>query len=130
MIVRGLRADDLEKLRELNSKHFPNDSFPDFGSLHSVLVVCDSDGSIISAGGVTLIAEGVLVSDMDKSSVKRGKALIQQLTHMGMTCSNLGQPYLMIFESNDDEVWVKALKTYGFESAGKAFYKKVSDGQR
>ena len=125
MIVRGLRADDIEKLRELNTKHFPNDSFPDFGTLHNVLVACDSDGSIISAGGVTLIAEGVLVTDYDKSSVVRGKALIQQLNHMRETCSRLGQPYLMTFESSDDEVWIKALKAYGFESAGNAFFRRV-----
>ena len=94
--------------------------------LDSILVCATEEGEVISAGGVELIAVGVLLTNYDCSSMVRGKALLQHLINMKLTCSRLHQDYLHVFENGHDEIWIKALKAYDFKPAGNAFFKKVS----
>jgi len=125
MILRRIESGDINKLKLIHNKYYPNDVLPDWNKLKSILIAQAENGDIISAGGVELIAEGVLVTNYDTSPVARGKALLQHLLNMRMTCQELDQDYLHIFENSDDEVWIKALRAYKFKSAGNAFFKKV-----
>ncbi len=130
MIFRGIESDDIKRIREIHYKHYPNDSFPDFSKLRNILIAETEDGEIVSAGGIELIAEAVIVSNYNSPSLLRGKALLAQLSNMQRACSRIDQDHLHVFENGNDEVWIKALKTYGFKPAGNAFFKKVSYGQR
>lgn len=130
MILRSIEVGDIEKIREIHYKHYPHDSFPDFSKLRDILVVEDEAGTIISLGGIELIAEAVTITNYDSPALLRGKALLAQLSHMQRACSKIDQNHLHVFENGNDEVWIKALKTYGFKPAGNAFFKKVSYGQR
>ena len=125
MILRSIRYSDIIQLEVIHKKYYPNDVMPDWSKLENILVAVTDNGEVISAGGVELIAEGVLLTNYDCSSIARGKALLQHLVNMKMTCSNLNQDYLHVFENGHDEVWIKALRAYDFKPAGNAFFKKV-----
>ena len=126
MNLRSLQHSDMFKLEVMHKKYYPNDAMPDWGKLQSILVAEAENGEIISAGGVELIAEGVLLTNYDIPAIARGKALLQHMINMKMTCSRLDQDYLHVFENGHDEVWIKALEAYDFKPAGNAFFKKVS----
>ena len=116
---------DIEELKKIHEKYYPHDAFPNFDRLWDTLVITGQDGEIINAGGVELIAEGVLITNYDRSVIERGKALLRQFAHMQLTCGKLKQQHLHVFENADNETWLRALKAYGFESAGTALFKKV-----
>lgn len=120
---RHLKPDDIPLLEEIHRD--PNNAFPDFNRIEEARVIEAEDGTIISAGGVELIAEGVLVVNPDCTSVQRGKALLHHLASMAAFCRMQNLPYLHAFENGDDSTWVRALEQYGFRTDGKAFYKKV-----
>jgi len=125
-MIREIRATDLEELKRIHEKFYPNDNFPDFTKLNSVVVdTDDTTGKIILCGGIELVTEGVLLSNKDASELSRGRALIRVLNHMMLTCGRLGQSDLLAFVNDSDETWMRALKLYGFKPAGDVFYKKV-----
>ena len=126
MILRSIKHGDIQELKKIHRKYYPNDVMPVWEKLNSIIVCEAENGTIISAGGVELIAEGVLLTNYDCSPVARGKALLQHLINMKLTCSRLHQDYLHVFENGHDEIWIKALKAYDFKPAGNAFFKKVS----
>ena len=126
MKIRKFERKDMEAINAINEEFYPLDRCPDFNRLYDPMVITGEDGSIISAGGVELIAEGVLVTNKNYSEFKRGRALEIQLATMSTTCLRIGQDDLHAFVSDDlDETWIRALKLYGFELAGTALFKRI-----
>jgi len=124
MRIRKLEAGDIEKLKRINAQY--GDDFPDFGgNFHNILVAVDDKNRIISAGGVELIAEGVLITDKTLAEYKRGPALVEMLSRMESTCRDLNQKFLLAFVT-EDETWKRALELYGFKgSRQRVFFKRV-----
>lgn len=127
MKIRSLKAGDIDILRSIHKKHYPDDGFADFGKLHSVLVVTTDDGEIISAGGIELMAEGIIVTDKDAPPLLRGKALQDILHSMMFTCSRLDKDILHAYVvGHEDITWLRALESYGFNRLkGRMLFKKV-----
>ena len=125
MKIRSLQFGDIEQLKRINAQS--SDSFPDFGSnFHNILVAVDDKGNIISAGGVELIAEGVLITDKTLPQYTRGPALVEMLSRMESTCRGLNQKFLLAFVEKD-ETWKRALQLYGFKgSRQQVFFKRVT----
>ena len=127
MTNRHLTPDDIPRLKEIHQD--PDNAFPDFSVIQEARVIEANDGTIISAGGVELIAEGVLVVNPDCTPVQRGKALIHHLASMTAYCRMQNLPFLHAFENGDNKVWIRALENYGFRTDGRAYYKDVTNGQ-
>jgi hypothetical protein len=125
MQIRPYSPNDLNELKLILEKYYPKDNLPDFNNLLKPQVVTDDDNTIVSAGGIELIPEGVLITNKDKSELMRGRALKLQLSIMSATCHQFGYSDLHAFVSDDDPIWIRALKLYDFQSAGTAFFKRI-----
>jgi hypothetical protein len=75
---RALHRSDIEEIRELHERFYPDLEFPDFlnGYLCGFIITDETD-EIVMAGGLQPIAEIVLVTNKDKSRIKIGRALIE-----------------------------------------------------
>ena len=124
MHLRKMTFDDIQEIRKLHEKYYSQFDFPDF--MHNFLcnfVILDDDDSIIMAGGVEPIAEQVLVSNLEKSIIKIGRALVEA-KRIGMyACSKHGISELHAFVDNDD--YAKHLMQHGFTPRSRALSLKV-----
>jgi hypothetical protein len=122
MIIRALREDDIPKLHAIWKKHYANEFlFPDFLKhfLHAFLAE-DEDGQIITAGGVRVLSEAVLITDKDKSPITRYKALCKML-HVAEFVANSNK-FDQLHAFVRDETWERTLQKHDFhECANKAF---------
>jgi N-acetylglutamate synthase-like GNAT family acetyltransferase len=128
MIIRALQESDIPELKRINSEYYPDDSFPDFKeNFLSVVVITDDDGTIITCGGVELIAESVSITNQAIPSNVRTKALLMLLDNMKYTCSGHRYNYMHAFVT-DDEHWEKMLRKVGFKQLDSdVLYLEVND---
>lgn len=77
MNSRALTIDDIEQVKKIHEKHFPGLEFPDFMSYLNSFIIEDNDGKTILAGGVKLITETYLITDLDTHIVTLGRALAE-----------------------------------------------------
>jgi len=76
MKVRIIKESDLPLLREIWKKHFQNEfDFPKFLDFNLQYIIENDEQEIITAGGIKLIAEAILVTDKDKGIFTRYRAL-------------------------------------------------------
>jgi hypothetical protein len=82
MNIRALKESDLPLLRAIHAQHFSEEfEFPDFVSKFlCCFAVEDSDGNIISAGGIRPILELVMLTDKSESARKRHNAMFNILS--------------------------------------------------
>lgn len=132
MKIRPLRGEDIDSLREINSRCHPKDVFPDFKNFYSpIVVITDDYDRIIIAGGVESIAEAVTITNREFSPHIRATALKKLLRSMLLTCGRVNQDYLHAFVVSDDETHIRAIKAVGFKSVGsEAFFLEVGNGQK
>lgn len=111
--IRAFKSEDLEKVRLIHERDYPELGFPNFQSLMSAFIIEDENAEMIMAGGVEAIAEAVLVTDKTKSRIKIGKALVEAQRFAMYTCGRFNIRELHAF-TNDDE-YASHLIRHGFE---------------
>ena len=128
MKTRLLKPDDISSLREINSRCYPDEGFPNFDKFEVVYVITTNSDEIITAGGIELISEGVCITNKKFSEHVRGRALRELLSLLLQDCSRLDQDYLHVFSASHDEIWERTLQGDGFKSLGSSFYIGVNNG--
>lgn len=114
MNIRSYESSDLDELKRIHSLHFGNEfPLPDFLDYLCVFVVEDDKG-IITFGGIRDIAECVTVTDKDRSTKDKVRALYQILDASSFTAHNLG--YDQIYAWSQNPKWAKRLRRTGFRS--------------
>ena len=112
MNIRTMREDDIEKLKIIHERDYPDLDFPDFHRLLSAFVIEDTKGNIIMGGGVEAIAEALLVTDKTKSRIQIGKALVEAQRYAMFTCGRLHIRELHAFVTNPE--YAEHLIQHGF----------------
>lgn len=112
MIIRTLIPEDLNELRRIHERDYPDLEFALDRPLVSAFVIEDKNEGLILGGGVEAIAETLIVTDKTKSRIKVGRALIQAKRFAIYTCLQVGIQELHAFVSN--ESYAKHLIQHGF----------------
>lgn len=124
MKIRKLLDSDVEHIRMLHERYYPQFDFPDF--FHNYLcrfAILDSDDSIVIAGGVEPIAEAILITDQSKSRIAIGRALIEAQRACMYACGAHGIKELHAFTDNQE--YAKHLQQHGFTPRSPALSMKV-----
>jgi len=112
MIARPLVIEDIPKLKEIWKLYFEKDfSFPEFLRFACKYIIEDEQG-IITAGGVKLLAESILVTDLKRSKFTRFKALNLALKLSKTFTHEAGLDHLHAFVQ--DETFKSHLIRHGF----------------
>lgn len=118
MNIRALHPADIDELREIHARYYSKEfEFPDFlNNFLCCFVVVDDKDSIISGGGVRLIAESVLLTDKSRSTRDRRTALLQILDASEYLAKRADFSRLHAVTENED--WKNHLSKIGFHSRG------------
>ena len=112
LTVRGVEPEDIDKIRAIHERDYPDLDFPNFPALLSAFIIEDDDREIIMAGGVEALAEALLVTDKTKSRIKIGKALVEAQKVIVYTCNNYNIRELHAFTDNPN--YARHLIQHGF----------------
>lgn len=115
MIGRSLRREDIARVQEIHERYYKEEfNFPNFlRNFLCAFVVPNDKGDIISAGGVRLIAESVIITNKGFSPKERREALLQVLETSKFICKREGYDGLHAFVQ--EEAWAHILKSkYNF----------------
>lgn len=120
MKVRAICEKDIEELRRIWYCHYRDEfDFPEFTKFNCGYIIEDDDEKIITAGGIRMIAESVLVTDKDKSKFTRFRALQLALEMNKYFCKEAGFDQMHAFVQ--DPIWEEHLIRHGFTfTKGKA----------
>lgn len=117
MITFPLNEQDIPKLNELWKKFYEKEfPFPDFRKFLLSFKIVNSEGTIITAGGLKLTPEMILITDKEQMSAKRAFALTSAL----QICSfhARAQNFDLISASVvNDEKWLEQLRSIGFRDS-------------
>lgn len=130
-MIRALHTDDIDQLREIHAKYFYNEfEFPDFlNNFLCAFVVVNSEGSIISGGGVRAIAESIVITNKDFPVEERRTALYQILDVSEWLTRKADFNQLHAFVQ--DEQWQRHLEKVGFHpTKGRALVLELKNGER
>lgn len=121
MNIRSISEKDLVKLRKIHARFYADEfEFPDFDSFVCNYIIEDSKG-IITAGGIRLISECILLTDKSRNVIDRKVALGQSLNLNVYYNNQVGLNGLHAFIQ--DPIWEKQLIKHGFQSTkGKALF--------
>jgi len=126
-MIREIYSADMMKLREIHEKYYAHEfEFPEFHKhfLSYFASVDDESGKLITAGGVRLITEAVLITDKDASVKSRRKALYEMLAGCNFVTSRNDYDQLHCFIQDED--WLNQLIKVGFSRCrGTALYVNV-----
>jgi|SRR6187402_935186 len=99
-MIRALVPTDLTELKRLHAAHFANEfDFPDFMKYLCAFVVEDNQG-IITAGGIRMIPECALITDLTRDPVTRARALYQMLHASKFVCEKNGFDQMFVWSQN------------------------------
>ena len=125
MITRALELGDMDRIRELSKKHYPDHDIPDFvNGYYCAFVITNEKNDIIIAGGVKPSAEILLVTDKDKSFIQIGRALVEAQKSSLYIGQQFGLDELVAFIDGND-AYVRHLIRHGFYSRSPAIAIKV-----
>lgn len=113
LLIRALTPNDIEEIRKIHERDYPDLNFPNFYSMMSAFVIEDENKEIIMAGGVEAIAEALLVTNKESSRIKIGKALVEAQRFAMFTCGRFNIRELHAFVT--DKNYAKHLIQHGFE---------------
>lgn len=125
--VREFKESDMQSVKLLHQKYFPGLDFPRFMQYLCSFVIEDEFGEIVMAGGFEQIAELSLITNMDKSSVVRGRAL-RETKKVALYLSdkfNINEVYAF----THDNVLAKHIMQHGFCPAPRAYSIRMKNGQ-
>ena len=111
--TREVSSDDYEQIKKLNDAYYPQFEVPNFKYIWNGFVIEDETNEMVMAGGVELTGEAMLVSNLTKSRIKLGKALVVAQGACAYTCNRLGVRNLHAFVDNPS--YARHLMKHGFE---------------
>lgn len=116
-MIRALKEIDIPELLRIHADYYADEfSFPDFEKKFlCAFAATDDDGKIISAGGIRLIPEAVLLTDKGYSVRARRKALFEILSALIYVTEKDGYDQVHAFVQ--EENWERVLTKIGFEPA-------------
>lgn len=124
MISRAMKPEDIYEIRELHERFYPDLEFPNFlNKFLCSFVLEDEDDGIVMAGGLQPIAEIVLVTNKDKSSVKIGRALVEAQNISLYIGKKFNLDELVAFVKNEE--YARHLVKHGFYPRSPALGIKV-----
>lgn len=125
MIIRNMQESDLKVLTQIHKQYQNEFNFLEFDSPNFIgLLVAEENNQIISAGGVRLIPEVILVTDKNKPVKVRRSALLSMLQALGYLTKRAGHDGLHAYIQ--DKEWLRHLLKYGFqETTGKSLVYKL-----
>jgi len=114
MITLPLIASDLDELRAFHDAHYKDEfPFPNFThNFISTFKIIGDNGKVITAGGVKLFPEVVLITDKDASAHDRAFALTSALQISTLCASNMG--HALLYASAQESKWQQQLLSVGF----------------
>ena len=114
-MIRSIQKEDFGRLYTIWEKFYKNEfEFPDFLSNYlCAFSSVDSNGDIISTGGIRTIVEIVAMTDLDKSAFKRRRALYEILAASTFTAGKYGFNELHAFII-ENKRWENCLQKVGF----------------
>jgi hypothetical protein len=122
-----MTLDDVGILKELHEKYYSEFEFPDFfKECFCKFVITDDKGELIIGGGVRTIAETMIVTDLDKSRIKIGKALVEAHRASIFACGRIGVSELHAFVENEE--YAKHLVKHGFSPRSRALSMRLPNG--
>lgn len=124
MNVRGMKQEDIPKLRKIHKKYFSDLEFPDFmNGFYCGFVIEDEDGIIIG-GGLRPSAEILLVTDKKHDNITIGRALIEAQKASMYIGHKFGLNELNAFVK-DNDIYTRHLVRHGFYPRPNALAIKV-----
>jgi len=113
-MIRALFKRDLDQLKSIHERFYQDEfSLSDLNRfISSFAVIDDSNGKIITAGGIRSIVETIIVTDKDTPIEKRQEALIDLLQVAKNTTKQAGYTQLHAFVQ--DAKWMRHLISHGF----------------
>lgn len=126
MILRPIKEEDIQKMKDLHERYFSEFEFPDFTKMMVGFIIADDDNEIVVAGGVRAVAETVIVTDKTKNLHTIGDALLEALSISRYTCHRNKIELLHAFVK--DKAYERHLLKWGFTPRSKALFMKVSNG--
>src|SRR4029077_13259256 len=113
-MIRAIEQNDFGTIHEIWKKYYETQfPFPDFMNYLCAFVVCDDQNRIVTAGGIKLMAEALLITDKNMPLMTRSKAFREMraaLEFMART-RDFNNLYAFI---KDDPSWSTILKRVGF----------------
>lgn len=127
--VRDVTSSDLELIQEIHNHYYPKLDFPDFTRLLNGFIIEDEDDDeLITAGGVEMMAEAFLVTNLGNTRVKIGRALKIAQDICAYTCQKFRIRDLHAFTSNPE--YARHLIKHGFETRGEqALRMRIPNGK-
>jgi len=99
-MIRALVPTDIPELKRLYELHFSHEfDFPEFMKYLCAFVVEDEQG-IITAGGIRMIPECALITDLTRDPRVRIKALYQMLHASKFVCEKSGFDQMFVWSQN------------------------------
>lgn len=116
MITLPLRDTDLEKLREIHEKFYQEEfNFPDFSkNWLSTFKIINGNNELITAGGIKLFPELVLLTDQNASASNRAFGLNAALQIATLVANNHDGVFCSV---KKDSKWHEQLRSVGFRDA-------------
>lgn len=122
--IKLLNRFDIDHVKQLHEKYYSQFEFPDFfGRFITAFKILDEDGEIIIAGGVRPIAEAIIITDLDKSRIKIGRALVEAQRFSMYACGRMNIDELHAFVDNPE--YASHLVRHGFSPRSPALSIKV-----
>jgi hypothetical protein len=117
MTIRPMRETDINYLKQIHLKHYGEEfPFPNFAQNFPMTLIVENDhGKIVTGGGLKLHVESILITDKDKDSRERTRALLSALSCMSYTAAGAGHNQIHAFIQEPQ--WSAHLKKYGFTPA-------------
>lgn len=115
MKVNQLTFADVDKIKEIHEKFYPDLEFPDFfNGFMCAFVINEDDDTIILAGGVRLIAESIVITNKDLTAAARVRALLKALEISTHVCKNTSPNITQLHAFVGEKFWANQLKEHGF----------------
>lgn len=118
MITYPLTEADLFILKTIHARFYQDEfSFPDFKkNCLTAFKILNDEGELITAGGIKLNPEVILLTDKDKSVTDRMHALMVVAQMCGFIAKSAGHDLISVSITNDEK-YVALLKKYGFRDS-------------
>jgi hypothetical protein len=110
--TRAMQPRDVEKVKQLHQRYYPQFDFPDFYQLMCGFIIEDENDEIVIAGGVEAIGEAKIVTNQGRSNITIGKALVDAQRAAYFICQQYGIRELLAFVDNPS--YAKHLVQHGF----------------
>jgi citrate lyase synthetase len=103
MIIRRLRREDMHRIDEIYKSHHQDDfSLPSLINTITSAVVTDDLGELIGFGAVKILAEAIMVLDLDRPKNDRLEAMQLLMDEAIRACHKRGITQLHVFVKKEE----------------------------